>query len=136
MLSSHDILEFKKEFGPESVISRTQMPNVDSFWTEVGAVIRPSATKDETVAHAWMLARNLASWILAHSNHLPDTEWYCVLVGWSSEVRRLQGQIVKKTGKIEVIQSIVAAPDWKQYEQNTHRKAIMPNWEKDVFEPK
>jgi hypothetical protein len=127
--TQQDIEAFQAEFGPESSLERMQIPQRDFCGTQAAAVILPSQTKDETLKHAWSLIRRMARWIVDRAGDHPATERYVIIVGWSQSVRRLQGQIFKKGGDREVIRAVADQTDWSQ-----HEHALLPRWEKDVFE--
>jgi hypothetical protein len=127
--TQQDIEAFQVEFGSESVLARHHIPQRDFCGTQTAAVITPLPTKEETLKHAWSLARKMARWIFDRAGDLPATERYIVIVGWSQSVRRLQGQIFKVGGDREAIRVISDATDW-----STHEHALLPRWEKDVFE--
>ena len=125
----HDVEAFKSEFGADSTIDRMEIRHLACCGTQAAAVIAPSQTKEATLTHAWELIRRLALWMLRHTVELPSTEKYCVIVGWSQSVRRLQGQIFRACGDRARLQCIADSTDWHQFEHT-----IRNNWEKDVFE--
>lgn len=127
--SPQDVEALKSEFGVESIIERMEIRHLACCGTQAAAVITPLSSKEATLIHAWELIRGLARWTLDHTVELPATERYCVIVGWSQSVRRLQGQIFRACGDRERLQHIADATDWHQFEHT-----IRNNWEKDVFE--
>ena len=78
--------------------------------------------------------REQARWILAHAHGLPATERYMIIVSWSQSVRRLQGQIFKAGGGVEGVRAISDSADWVEFGKITRQQALLPRWEKDVFD--
>jgi hypothetical protein len=132
--SNQDIAEFSSEFGQESFIGRSYVTKLACFGTQVAAVVMPEQSKEATLTRAWGMVRRLADWVLTHADELPPKERIFVIVGWSRSVRTLQGQIFKAGGDIETIRAIAASEDWSHFEQKTQYRALLPRWEKDVFD--
>lgn len=101
--------------------------------TSVAAMIVPARTPEETLAHAWLLLQSLAGWVIEHGASLPTTERYLLIVGWNKSVREMQGQLFKAGGTIENVRQIVASPDWEAWERTSGYRALLSNWQKDVF---
>jgi len=127
--SSQDLVAFRLEFGVESIISRMAIPRLGCCGTQTAVVIAPLETRDATLTHSWKLIRNQADWLLRHTRDLPPTERYCVIVGWSRTVRKLQGQIFRACGDQARMQSIADSTGWRQFEHT-----IRNNWEKGLFD--
>jgi hypothetical protein len=128
-----DIKEFKAEFGLESVIQRMQVPRRTTWTTQVAATVLSASSKEETLNRAWSLARGLSDWILARSNLLTPDERVGVIVGWSTLVRPLQGQIFKVGGTVDDLRKLAACEDWKTARELPGQQIPIPRWEKDVF---
>ena len=124
---------FRAQFGPESVIHRMQIPRSDTWGTQVAATVLPSPTKEETLRHAWGLARSLARWVLARAHELTTDERCIVIVGWSKSVRPLQGQIFKMGGSLDILARLADCADWQAAQKVPGQQIPLIRWEKDVF---
>ena len=131
--SAQELDAFRAEFGQESVIHRMQIPRRDNCGTQVVATIVPLPTKEETLNRAWSLARSLARWILARAHELTADERCIVIVGWSRSVRRLQGQIFKMGGTLDILCRLAECADWKTAQKIPGQQIPLIRWEKDVF---
>lgn len=131
--TAQELDAFRAEFGPESVIDRMQIPRRDTWGTQVAATVAPLVTKEETLDHAWTLARSLACWILARAQELTPDERCFVIVGWSKSVRPLQGQIFKMGGTLDILASLAECADWKTAQKIPGQQIPLFRWEKDVF---
>jgi hypothetical protein len=128
-----DISDFAIRFGNEGHLSRSLISHLNVHGTTVAAVIAPERTPEETLAHTWRLLQSLAEWVIQRAANLPPTERYMLIVGWSKSVREMQGQIFKAGGTIENVREVVASPDWEAWERASGYRALLPNWQKDVF---
>jgi hypothetical protein len=131
--TAQDLEEFRAQFGPESVIDRMQIPRRDAWGTQVAATVVPSPTKEETLRHAWSLARSLARWVLARAHELTTDERCIVIVGWSRSVRPLQGQIFKMGGSLDILATLAKCADWQTAQKTPGQQIPLTRWEKDVF---
>lgn len=56
-----------------------------------------------------------------------------LVVGWSRSVGEMQGQLFKAGGTIETVRQVVASSDREAWERASGSRALLPNWQKDVF---
>ncbi len=131
--TAQELDAFKAQFGPESVIHRMQIPRRGTWGTQAAATVVPSPTKEETLNHAWGLARSLARWVLARAHELTTDERCIVIVGWSKSVRPLQGQIFKMGGSLDILATLAQCADWQTAQKIPGQQIPLVRWEKDVF---
>lgn len=102
---------------------------------DVAVCIKPQGDEASTLAYAWEIVRELASWVSEEFKDRPPNETYRIVVAWSKSVRPLQGHIVKVWLDLAGIREVVAmtSPDqcaarfgsgWTPFH----------NWQKDVFD--
>jgi hypothetical protein len=130
--SDLDKADFAARFGVDAHLQRMAIPRQRASATTLAAFVMPKEGPEATLALAWDLARSLARWLLDRIGELPANEVYAIVVGWSKATREHQGQIFKLIASTEDVRQIVACSKWVDWEQSGHR-ALLPNWQRDVF---